>query len=196
MTKASELNNSEMKDSKELTDIYKKNGSFDQQRKELLENFKTSETHSNLLLKLKLMVESKVKQDPSLLTKNKGKMAALIQGEIISQHNMDGSNSLLSIVDKDIQEKIIDSPEFHESLRYELRDIKRKHEGISDEEFQEILRKEGENKSKKTVESFKIQKPSARPAQISRFEYNKSKPNGNVNKSNDRGEKKDFKLMY
>lgn len=198
MSNQSEHNkNLVMKDSKELMAIYKKNGSFDQRRRELLERFKKSETHSNLLLKLKLMVENKVKQDPTILTKNKGKMAALVQGEIISQHNMDDRNSLLSIVEKDIQEQIIDSPDFHNSLRFELRDIKRKHEGISDEEFQEMLKNEEEKKPKTTVESFRIQKPTSRLAQISRFDYNiKSKNNGSHGKTNDKGEKKDFKLMY
>lgn len=127
-------------DHKQLALVYKKNGSFDKQRKLLLENFKDSQTHKNLLLKLKLMVENKIKNDPSILLKNKGKMGALIQGEIINS-NSDGG-SILSIVDKDIQEKIIDSPEFHEILRVELKDIKRKAEGVSDEEYAKQLEEE------------------------------------------------------
>lgn len=140
---------------KQLTSVYKKNGSFDKQRKMLLENFKESETHTNLLLKLKLMVENKIKIDPSILMKNRGKMGALIQGEIIYQHlgpkESDGkndktkvknNNSLLNIVDKDIQEKIIDSPEFHDSLKVELKDIKRRIEGINDEDYAKILEEE------------------------------------------------------
>lgn len=130
-------------DNKYLTLIYKKNGSFDKQRKRLLENFKTSQTHSNLLLKLKLMVESKVKADPSILLKNKGKMAALIQGEIIS--NNSGSN-ILEIVDKDIQEKIIESPQFHENLKVELKDIRRKALGINDEDYAKQLEEEEKQK--------------------------------------------------
>lgn len=132
-------------DHKQLSSIYKKNGSFDNQRKLLLENFKGSQTHSNLLLKLKLMVESKIKNDPSILLKNRGKMGALIQGEIIS--NNAGGSSILSIVDKDIQDKIIDSPEFHDSLKTELKDIRRRCLGISDEEYAAQL--EEEEKSKK-----------------------------------------------
>lgn len=127
-------------DHKQLALVYKKNGSFDNQRKLLLENFKNSQTHKNLLLKLKLMVEGKIKSDPSILLKNRGKMGALIQGEIIS--NNSGGNSILSIVDRDIQEKIIDSPEFHEILKVELRDIKRKQEGVSDEEYAKQLQAE------------------------------------------------------
>ncbi|EGW35287.1 uncharacterized protein SPAPADRAFT_53584 [Spathaspora passalidarum NRRL Y-27907] len=120
-------------DSKQLTTIYKKNGQFDSQRKQLLENFKQSETYANLLLKLKILVENKVKQDPTILTKNKGKMAALIQGEIINDSS--GAAGLLSIVDRDIQDKIIDSPEFHNVIREQLMDIRRILMGISDEEY-------------------------------------------------------------
>lgn len=80
------------------------------------------------------MVESKVKSDPSILLKNRGKMAALIQGEVIS-NNGAGASSILNIVDKDIQEKIIDSPEFHENLSTELKDIRRQCLGISDEDY-------------------------------------------------------------
>lgn len=136
----------EVKQPKELTTIYKKNGSFDKQRKLLLENFKTSETHSNLLMKLKLLIDGKIKANPEILLKNKGKTGALIQGEIINEHINDPSkgNTLLSIVDKDIQEKIIDSPEFLLLLKDELRDVKRKLEGISDEEYEKLLAKEKE----------------------------------------------------
>lgn len=132
-------------DPKTLTTIYKKNGSFDKQRKELLENFKKSETNSNLLLKIKLMVENKIKQDPSILLKNKGITGALIQGEIINQHiNRKEESSVLSIVDKDIQDKIMESPEFRHVLRKELKDIKRTLLGISDEDYQKQLAKEKE----------------------------------------------------
>lgn len=144
-------------DHKQLATIYKKNGSFDNQRKLLLENFKGSQTHSNLLLKLKLMVESKIKHDPGILLKNKGKMGALIQGEIIGNHT--GGNSILSIVDKDIQEKIIDSPEFHDILQVELKDIRRRFLGISDEDYatqleeeEKLKKEEAEKKERERAE--------------------------------------------
>lgn len=139
----------EITDHKQLTSIYKKNGNFDKRRKQLLENFKGSQTHNNLLLKLKLMVESKIKNDPSILLKNKGKMGALIQGEVITGNT--AGHSILSIVDKDIQEKIIDSPEFHESLKSELKDTKRKCMGVSDEDYAKQL--EEEEKQRKEDEA-------------------------------------------
>lgn len=122
-------------DPRQLVSVYKKNGSFDKQRKLLLENFKASETHANLMLKLKLIVEGKVKSDPTILMKNRGKVGALIQGSIIQQ-KAEEENSILSIVDNDIQEKIIDSPEFHKLLKKELNEIKRKLMGISDEQWE------------------------------------------------------------
>lgn len=71
MSQQSRSNKSEITDSKQLINIYKKKGKFDNQRKKLLDNFKQSQTYTNLLLKLKLLIEAKVKQDPSILMKNK-----------------------------------------------------------------------------------------------------------------------------
>ncbi|CUM64395.1 uncharacterized protein PRCAT00001998001 [Priceomyces carsonii] len=134
---------SDVTDPKQLTTVYKKNGSFDLQRRLLLENFKQSETHSNLQLKLKLMVEGMVKQDPSILMKNRGKMGALIQGNIINQHMQNkNESSVLSIVDKDFQDKITGNPEFQSKLKDELKDIKRRLLGISDEEYEKELEQE------------------------------------------------------
>jgi COMPASS component SHG1 len=134
----------DINDPKQLTSVYKKNGSFDKQRKLLLNNFRKSETHANLLMKLKVLIDGKIKENPSILLKNKGKIAALIQGEIINEHLNESNkskvgNSLLSIVDKDIQEKIIDSPEFHSLIRDELKDIRRKLQGVSDEDYKAQL---------------------------------------------------------
>lgn len=134
-----------MSDPKQLVSVYKKNGSFDKRRKKLLDNFKESETHANLMLKLRMIVEGKVKSDPSILMKNRGKIGALIQGNIIQQKN-ETENSILNIVDKDIQEKIIDSPEFHDILKDELKDIERRLLGISDEEWETKKKEEAEEK--------------------------------------------------
>ncbi|CAX44828.1 conserved hypothetical protein [Candida dubliniensis CD36] len=125
-------------DPKQLITIYKKKGKFDNQRRLLLDNFKQSETYDNLLLKLKLLIENKVKQDPNILMKNKGKMAALIQGEMTTND----TNELLNIVDKDIQDKIIDSFEFHNLIKNDLIDIKQELLGISDEEIIKLKNQE------------------------------------------------------
>lgn len=148
--------NASVIDHKKLASTYKKNGTFDQQRKNLLENFKESETHSNLVLKLKVMVESKIKNDPSILLKNKGKTAALIQGEVLS--NSASGSSILSIVDKDIQEKIIDSPGFHLELRDELKDIRRKLLGISDENYAKQLQEEAALKEEERIRKEQAQR--------------------------------------
>lgn len=75
-------------------------------------------------------------------------MGALIQGEIISEHTTKDS-SILSIVDRDIQAKIIDSPSFHADIKRELKDIKRRKEGISDEDYEKMLKKEEEEEISK-----------------------------------------------
>ncbi|CAK7896933.1 hypothetical protein CAAN1_17S00584 [[Candida] anglica] len=142
-------------DPKHLVSVYKKNGSFDKRRRVLLDNFKSSETHANLMLKLKMIVEGKIKNDPSILMKNRGKVGALIQGNIIQQKT---SDSILSIVDKDIQEKIIDSPEFHEVLRDELGDIKRRLMGVSDEDWERQKEEEKAAKRSEAEEMDRIKK--------------------------------------
>lgn len=136
------LQNDAPVDSRQLTTVYKRSGAFDQQRKQLLDDFKKSETHKNLLLKLQTMVDNKVKNDPSILAKNRGKMAALLQGEIVSQHSAGHEAGLLAVVDKDIQEKIIELAEFRKTIQDEIRDIRRKLMGVSDEEYQKQLDEE------------------------------------------------------
>lgn len=132
-------------DHKLLSAKYKKNGSFDERRKQLLESFKKSQTHTNLLLKLKVMVENKIKNDPSLLLKNRGQVAALIQGEVINGPKTGAS--ILSIVDKDIRDKILDAPEFHDELRTEVKNIKRKLLGVSDEDYAKELEEEKKSRA-------------------------------------------------
>lgn len=188
-------------DPKELASVYKKNGSFDSQRRKLLTDFKSSQTHTNLLLKLKLMVENKIKNDPSILMKNRGKMGALIQGEIISEHK--DSHNLLSIVDRDIQAKIIDSPDFQAAIKSELKDIKRVIEGISDEEYTKILQKEAEEEKQKPPP------PAERDSYSYKYKHNRvtkppkfNIPSGpTLTNDNDKPAKapaktKDFHLMY
>ncbi|WPK26434.1 hypothetical protein PUMCH_003788 [Australozyma saopauloensis] len=142
-------------DHKQLAAKYKKNGSFDKRRKSLLEDFKLSQTHTNLLLKLKVMVESKIKNDPSLLLKNRGQVAALIQGEVINGAKTGAS--IVGIVDKDIKDKILVSQEFRGDLRTELKDIKRKLLGVSDEDYAKEL--EEERKSRLSMSSFPASLP-------------------------------------
>lgn len=157
-------------DQKQLAARYKKNGSFDKRRKHLLESFKESQTHSNLLLKLKVMVENKIKNDPTLLLKNRGQVAALIQGEVINGPKTGAS--IVSIVDKDIREKIIDSPQFHEELRTELKDVKRKLLGVSDEDYAKELEEE-RNRSALAASSLS---PAPSSATYSRNSETESEP--------------------
>lgn len=140
-------------DAKLLMSIYKRSGAFDQQRKRLLEDFKSSKTHKNLLLKLQMMLDNKVKNDPSILAKNRGKMGALIQGEIVNQHSSTNDPGLLGIVDKDIQEKIIESPDFRHLIESEIKDIRRKVLGISDEDHKKMLEEEENQKLKDQEEA-------------------------------------------
>ena len=91
-------------------------------------------------------------------------MAALIQGEMTTNND---NNELLNIVDKDIQDKIIDSFEFHNLVKNDLIDIKQELLGISDEEIAKIkdqeklklerLRMEAKMKDLKRIQQQQLQ---------------------------------------
>lgn len=76
-------------DQAQLVAKYKKDGFFDEDRKALFDAFSSSDNHAtktelnNLILSL---VKIKIEKDPYLLTKNKGKISALIQTELVKRH--------------------------------------------------------------------------------------------------------------
>ncbi|ODV85874.1 hypothetical protein CANARDRAFT_7237 [[Candida] arabinofermentans NRRL YB-2248] len=75
----------------ELITKYKRKGYFDTKRKQLISNFTTSETENDVSMNFKLdelidkLIDLKVRQDPSILAKNKGKLAALVQTALINE---------------------------------------------------------------------------------------------------------------
>lgn len=124
---------------KKLTSIYKKNGSFDKQRNIFLETFKNSDVYSKSIIKLEEIIEKIIKENPDFLLKNKGKIAALIQGQIINDYlklksdtnnlvpnkelNNDSNTNFLFEIDQEIEKIIFSSTEFQVSLRKDLMKI-------------------------------------------------------------------------
>ncbi|ODV97456.1 hypothetical protein PACTADRAFT_32921 [Pachysolen tannophilus NRRL Y-2460] len=95
-------------DPKQLLNVYKKKGYFDNERKQLLDNFKSSSNYNKLVEDLKEFVTRKVKENPEILFKNKGQMAALIQGEFINSYSLE-INKLTRVnndTKKELQDKI------------------------------------------------------------------------------------------
>ncbi|ODQ79096.1 hypothetical protein BABINDRAFT_162161 [Babjeviella inositovora NRRL Y-12698] len=106
-------------DPKQLTTVYKRSGAFDKQRKQLLNDFKDSETFSRVSSVIQQRIRKKVAKDPSLLAKNKGKIAALIQGEIINDPEV------IELIEKDIRRRVFTAKESHNAVYNGLDDIQR-----------------------------------------------------------------------
>ncbi|CEP25041.1 unnamed protein product [Cyberlindnera jadinii] len=81
-------------DAKTLEVLYKRRGYFDAKRDELLQQFKQTDTHAQLLEMIKSIVDEIVQTKPELLLKNKGQLAALIEGIILRQNSAAHESSL------------------------------------------------------------------------------------------------------
>ncbi|CDK25588.1 unnamed protein product [Kuraishia capsulata CBS 1993] len=109
-------------DAKGLSSLYKRKGYFDQQRKVLLSDFKQSSEHETLQHMLRQLVEEKVKEDPTILTKNKGKMAALLQGSIATNSR---NKEILSLVEKYSKTRTVDSKELTASVNETMEQLEK-----------------------------------------------------------------------
>lgn len=74
-------------DQKELIAEYKKQGNFDSKRKELFDAFVSDKTRQMELSQfINQLVKLKISKDPDLFGKNRGKLSALIQTELVKRH--------------------------------------------------------------------------------------------------------------
>lgn len=82
-------------DPRQLVNQYKRSGLFDDERKKILNNFKSSDTYELLQKKVEELVNLKIQEDNSILVKNKGRTSALIQSSFINSGNVNGPSSSL-----------------------------------------------------------------------------------------------------
>lgn len=74
-------------DQKEIVAEFNKKGYFDTRRKELFDLFVADETRQQQLeVLLKQLIKCKIEKDPDFFGKNRGKMSALIQTELVKRH--------------------------------------------------------------------------------------------------------------
>jgi len=92
-----------------LVEMYKKSGHFDQLRRDLMREFYDSEGVS-LVERLKALVDQEVENDPSLLTREKGKATALLTGAMERSKISEDALKL-------IKSSILESPEFRERVQ-------------------------------------------------------------------------------
>ena len=75
--------------SKEAADVgklvltYKRGGGFDEKKKAILQEFPHTPQYHQLMQLVKIIVDNEISRDPSLLLKNRGQLAALIEGSIL-----------------------------------------------------------------------------------------------------------------
>lgn len=71
---------------RELVSRFKRDGLFDSKRREWFERFETDDaSHRELGELIEKVIKLKIKKDPDLLTKNKSKVSALIQTELVKR---------------------------------------------------------------------------------------------------------------
>jgi len=131
-------------DAKGLSISYKRKGYFDNKRKAILQQFQTTKAHDELLSKIKTIVNEIVQRNPELLLKNKGQLAALIEGTISRQiqnagmsTNLNGAapngpasidlgevGNIYDIFDEEVKQSTIGSEELREDIRKVLKELK------------------------------------------------------------------------
>lgn len=133
-------------DAKSLSISYKRKGYFDDKRKAILKEFKTTNAHDQLLSTIKEIVNKIVHKNPELLLKNKGQLAALIEGTLSRQiqntgalnntttANVPGNNTssidlgdvgnVYDIFDEEVKQSTIGSDELKEEIRAVLKELK------------------------------------------------------------------------
>lgn len=131
-------------DAKSLSISYKRKGYFDEKRKAILKDFQSTKAHDELLSTIKKIVEEIVHKKPELLLKNKGQLAALIEGTISRQIQNNGAlnnpnpaatnnkdlidigdvGNVYDIFDEEVKQSTIGSDELKEEIRSVLKELK------------------------------------------------------------------------
>lgn len=106
------------KDPNRLVVLYKKHGGFDETRKLLFEEFKRSQLFLVLQEDLKEFIKITVSQDPNILSKNRGQMAALLKSQFFKKNSMNQ-------IEEFVRAKFEDQSMDNEFLRQITRDLNR-----------------------------------------------------------------------
>ncbi|GMM46087.1 hypothetical protein DAPK24_026620 [Pichia kluyveri] len=87
----------------DIIEKYKREGYFDNKRRELFEKFTSNNENSEKLSKLlEKVIKIKISKDPDIIFKNNGKISAIIQTELVKRHiskkNSDNNNNNNKII--------------------------------------------------------------------------------------------------
>lgn len=69
-------------DAKHYVSSFKRKGKYDARRKDLYQKFQQSQGHEELIKLIQDKINSKITEDPKLLSQNKGKVSGLITGDL------------------------------------------------------------------------------------------------------------------
>lgn len=85
-----------MTDARKLVEEFRRSGKFDEMRREALASFKESDLHGDIRQQIQEIVDKEIESQPGVLSRGRGKSAALIEGAI-NRHS--GKDSVYTKVD-------------------------------------------------------------------------------------------------
>ncbi|ODV60661.1 Shg1p ASCRUDRAFT_70548 [Ascoidea rubescens DSM 1968] len=95
---------------------YKRSGSFDERKKEILQSFVETPQYQQLMQLVRKFVDNEISKDPSLLFKNRGQLTALIEGSIMRLPDSVGKSNVDNKGENAGQEQDISPEDIFESF--------------------------------------------------------------------------------
>lgn len=103
-----------MTDARKLVEEFRRSGKFDEMRREALATFKQSDLHTDIRQQIQEIVDKEIESQPQVLSRGRGKSAALIEGAI---NRSSGKDSVYTKVDAYVDGAI------DESLEKKIQDV-------------------------------------------------------------------------
>ncbi|AOW02014.1 complex proteins associated with Set1p component shg1-domain-containing protein [Yarrowia lipolytica] len=85
-----------MTDARKLVEEFRRSGKFDEMRRDALAKFKQSDLHGDIRQQIQEIVDKEIESQPQVLSRGRGKSAALIEGAI---NRNSGKDSVYTKVD-------------------------------------------------------------------------------------------------
>lgn len=85
-----------MSEARKLVEEFRRSGKFDEMRREALASFKDSDLHSDIRQQIQEIVDKEIEKQPQVLSRGRGKSAALIEG---AMNRSSGTDSVYTRVD-------------------------------------------------------------------------------------------------
>lgn len=126
-----------MTDARKLVEEFRRSGKFDEMRREALATFKQSDLHGDIRQQIQEIVDKEIESQPQVLSRGRGKSAALIEGAI---NRNSGKDSVYTKVDAYVDGAI------DESLEKKIQDVLQGMVGEGDKEVVKEVKEGSEAK--------------------------------------------------